>query len=423
MSGVTQMLVVAGGQGNGREVLGVDGCVPGDREQTCSPPIVGAQIRVDPSLVVLAEHGHPVDDLPRPVVTAEVHEDGHELEDVAVAVDHRMTELLPDRDRAAGRLHHVSTSTSNRLHVSFPFSRDSCHRGSLASLVVLALAALSASYVSPPPGWSRSDASGLGPFVSHERFTGPDGSVVEWSSRQHRKQAGPLDVGRGSTWWAPTAVGWWMGVLFAIGAVCFTVGAMPGYLGWVGADADAVTFFVGSLFFTVAAYLQYLQTLNAPTRAPARHRRTAAVLDLGAVARRLVGERGAARGHGLLQRDDPGRPRHQPECHPGTPSRVGARCRRIDVLPDRQRPGVVRGEPRMVVMARPQHLVAHRRAEPRRIDRLRGLGRRLEGGNDDRRAAQHHAREPGNRGRGRLFLVGAVLLLPERTQAERAPTP
>jgi hypothetical protein len=123
---------------------------------------------------------------------------------------------------------------------------------------------LSVSYVAPPAGWSRSDAAGLGPFVTRERFHAPDGSVLEWSSREHRKQAGRLDASRGSTWWAPTAVGWWIGVLFAVGSVCFTVGAMPGYVGWVGTDADAVTFFVGSIFFTAAAYLLYLQTLNAP---------------------------------------------------------------------------------------------------------------------------------------------------------------
>jgi len=104
----------------------------------------------------------------------------------------------------------------------------------------------------------------LGPFVTRERFRAPDGHEVEWSSREHRKQAGHLDAGRGSTWWAPTAVGWWIGTLFAIGSTCFTVGALPAYVDWVGTDADAITFFVGSIFFTTAAYLQYLQTLNAP---------------------------------------------------------------------------------------------------------------------------------------------------------------
>ena len=122
--------------------------------------------------------------------------------------------------------------------------------------------------MSLPAGWTRTDPAGLGPFVTHERFQRPDGSVVEWDSRTHRKRAGRLDAGRGSTWWAPTAVGWWIGVLFAIGSLCFTVGAAPGYVDWVGTDADAITFFVGSLFFTTAAYLQFVQTVSAP-HAPA----------------------------------------------------------------------------------------------------------------------------------------------------------
>ena len=126
------------------------------------------------------------------------------------------------------------------------------------------MAALSGSYVSLPAGWARTDPAGLGPFVTRERFCGPDGAIVDWDSRGHRKRAGRLDAGRGSTWWAPTAVGWWIGVLFAIGSVCFTVGALPGYVGWVGTDADAITFFVGSIFFTTAAYLQFVQTVNAP---------------------------------------------------------------------------------------------------------------------------------------------------------------
>jgi hypothetical protein len=51
-----------------------------------------------------------------------------------------------------------------------------------------------------------------------------------------------------------------MGVLFAIGASCFALGALPGYVGAVGDHADGVTFFVGSLFFTTAGYLQYRES-------------------------------------------------------------------------------------------------------------------------------------------------------------------
>jgi hypothetical protein len=51
---------------------------------------------------------------------------------------------------------------------------------------------------------------------------------------------------------------WWIGVLFAIGSVCFLVAPFPGFLNLVGAEADAAVFFVGSLFFTTAAFLQFL---------------------------------------------------------------------------------------------------------------------------------------------------------------------
>jgi hypothetical protein len=58
-------------------------------------------------------------------------------------------------------------------------------------------------------------------------------------------------------------VGWWIGVLFALGSICFAVGAAPGYVNAVGVAADGVTFFVGSVLFTVAACLQYLEVVNA----------------------------------------------------------------------------------------------------------------------------------------------------------------
>jgi hypothetical protein len=52
---------------------------------------------------------------------------------------------------------------------------------------------------------------------------------------------------------------WWIGVLFAVGSLCFAVGPFPGFVGLVGAGADAAVFFAGSLFFTTAAGLQLVQ--------------------------------------------------------------------------------------------------------------------------------------------------------------------
>lgn len=43
---------------------------------------------------------------------------------------------------------------------------------------------------------------------------------------------------------------------FAIGSLCFAIGACPGYLDLVGREPANVTFFVGSIFFTTASFIQ-----------------------------------------------------------------------------------------------------------------------------------------------------------------------
>lgn len=48
----------------------------------------------------------------------------------------------------------------------------------------------------------------------------------------------------------------WMALSFALGSTCFLVGPFPGYAELVGDRADAVTFFVGSILFTVGGALQ-----------------------------------------------------------------------------------------------------------------------------------------------------------------------
>src|SRR3954447_13354898 len=48
----------------------------------------------------------------------------------------------------------------------------------------------------------------------------------------------------------------WMATFFALGSTCFLVGPFPGYVQLVGPTADAVTFFVGSIFFTAGGALQ-----------------------------------------------------------------------------------------------------------------------------------------------------------------------
>src|SRR4029078_12154999 len=48
----------------------------------------------------------------------------------------------------------------------------------------------------------------------------------------------------------------WMALCFALGSACFFVGPFPGYAQLVGDSADAITFFVGSILFTVGGALR-----------------------------------------------------------------------------------------------------------------------------------------------------------------------
>ena len=87
-----------------------------------------------------------------------------------------------------------------------------------------------------------------------------DGVIVRWESRHHRKHQKPA---AGSTWWAPRARGWWIAILFAIGSLLFAIGSVPGYASAVGDVGDTVTYFVGSLFFTWASFLSYREAVDA----------------------------------------------------------------------------------------------------------------------------------------------------------------
>jgi hypothetical protein len=47
-----------------------------------------------------------------------------------------------------------------------------------------------------------------------------------------------------------------MALCFALGSTCFLIGPFPGYVQLVGSSADAITFFVGSILFTLGGALQ-----------------------------------------------------------------------------------------------------------------------------------------------------------------------
>jgi len=113
-----------------------------------------------------------------------------------------------------------------------------------------------------PKSWFAEEHSKVGPFITRETYRLEDGSRRRWSSRRHRKGHERL-TGR-TVFWQPRALGWWIAVLFAMGSFLFALGVVPSYAAAVGAVVDAWTFFVGSLFFTTAGYLQFVQAINAP---------------------------------------------------------------------------------------------------------------------------------------------------------------
>lgn len=118
-----------------------------------------------------------------------------------------------------------------------------------------------------PEGWSVESAHGFGPFTTWVRFRRPDGTTVLWQSRDRRKGLDRPGV--------PSRT-WWIAALFCVGSACFTVGPMPWWESLVGSRWTGLTFFVGSIFFTFASYLCFVEVANTPAAvdvdgAPRRH--------------------------------------------------------------------------------------------------------------------------------------------------------
>lgn len=114
-------------------------------------------------------------------------------------------------------------------------------------------------YVALPEGWERVSADGPGPFVTREVLRRPDGTLVHWRSRTHRKSA-------------PGATRW-MTALFGVGSLCFLVASVASQWASSSRPAIGVMFFAGSLLFTAAAYLQYSEAVNVPREHLPRARR------------------------------------------------------------------------------------------------------------------------------------------------------
>jgi hypothetical protein len=83
--------------------------------------------------------------------------------------------------------------------------------------------------------------------------TAPPGSTEPTASRR-----------REGVWWRPDRASWWMGVLFAVGSLCFALAAIVSQWASAPRPAIGVTYFVGSIFFTAAACLQWRSAARDP---------------------------------------------------------------------------------------------------------------------------------------------------------------
>jgi len=112
------------------------------------------------------------------------------------------------------------------------------------------------------------------PFTTRHVFQLHDQTVRTWSSRHQRKGLRPVVPAEVATlWhclWAPSQLNWWIGTIFAVGSLLFAAGSLlslvPGWAEACGLSSKQVNvlFFVGSIPFTAAAYLQLYQAANSP---------------------------------------------------------------------------------------------------------------------------------------------------------------
>jgi hypothetical protein len=135
-------------------------------------------------------------------------------------------------------------------------------------------------FVPPAEGCRIESIHRTGPFVTRVELRLPDGTPWVWTSRRHRYLGGirslPAaagDWGDKALWWLKIGllarIGWGTSMLFFVGSACFAVasaaGVAPEIFGAFARNPVALNlvFFVGSIFFTLAAYLQFLGAVNA----------------------------------------------------------------------------------------------------------------------------------------------------------------
>ena len=132
-------------------------------------------------------------------------------------------------------------------------------------------------------------AGGPGPFITWVVQPHPVRGYLHQTSRRHRKtlaaavlhdtQLQPHEAlehtcHQWRKFWAPRSISWWIAILFMVGAAHFALASAAALwpqtagLDWIAPHRLGAVYFCGSLFFTSAAFLQWLQALNRPLGQP-----------------------------------------------------------------------------------------------------------------------------------------------------------
>ncbi len=109
------------------------------------------------------------------------------------------------------------------------------------------------------------------PFITRIHYQHPQLGYLVWKSREHRKGFLLHSFPTCSylrALWKPQDLNWWIGIIFSIGASFFMLGSLlclfPSLALYSSLDSSEINsiFFIGSIPFTTAAYLQLYQAAN-----------------------------------------------------------------------------------------------------------------------------------------------------------------
>ena len=183
---------------------------------------------------------------------------------------------------------------------------------------------------------------------------------------------------------------------FAIGSLCFLAGALPFYAAWAGAVGAGVTFFVGSLFFTAAGFIQLSLSGRRPPRAKTNRADrsdwwSAAVQFVGTLFFNL--STGAALAAAIAAPDVIGAG-WRPDAYGSLAFLVSSAL------------AVVAARHRLALWDREARHLARHLAEHARVDRLRRVGGRGVRGAADRRLRERVLGEPRHDPRCHVLLHG-----------------